>query len=53
MEDDIIINTLIETDWMNKDIEKLFIMRPKYLSGQLSHIKKDLEKIAQDPEYRF
>lgn len=51
-EDEIQIAVFFESDWFDADMEKFAIIRPNY-RGKLENIKSELEKIAEDTEYRF
>lgn len=51
--DDIQIDTLSKSDWMDTDIEKLIIIRPLNINTKFTIIKENLENIAKDPDYTF
>lgn len=51
--DDIQVDILSKSDWLNSDINNFVIIRPKNYLQKLELIKKDLIGIAEDPEYIF
>lgn len=52
--DEIIISELINTDWVDTDIETWVIIRPKKITPALSEvINNNFKTIANDPNYRF
>jgi len=51
--DDIQIAEFSKSDWFNSDIESFVIIRPKNYNGKFENVKEDLEKVAEDPDYRF
>ena len=52
-EDEILVENMSDTDWKDRAIEKLVVIRPHYTKGVLNRIKTNLVSIASDPEYRF
>ena len=52
-ENEILVENMSDTDWKDRAIEKLVVIRPHYTKGVLSPIKTNLVSIASDPEYRF
>ena len=51
--DDISVKTFSDSDWANSPPEKFVIIRPKNYLSKLDIIKKNLESIADDPNYVF
>ena len=47
------ISSLSTSDWNDKKIEKLVVLRPNYKVDQLRRIIDNLYQIAADPDYRF
>jgi len=50
---DIQINSLLQSDWMDSEIESWVIVRPKNIAGKFEVIKKDMTAIALDSGYSF
>ncbi len=51
--DEIRISNFSQSDWQDEQIESWVIIRPRNISNKIVRIKKDLENIANDPDYRF
>lgn len=51
--DDIQIDILSKSDWLNFDVNNFVVIRPKNYSQKIDAIKSDLINIAEDPEYIF
>jgi len=51
--DDIQIDILSKSDWLNFDVNNFVVIRPKNYSQKLDKIKSNLINIAEDPEYIF
>jgi len=51
--DDIQVAEFSKSDWFDSDIESFVIIRPKNYNGKFEKVKEDLEKVAEDPDYRF
>ena len=51
--DDIQIDILSKSDWLNFDVDNFVIVRPKNYSSKLDAIKTDLKNIAEDANYIF
>ena len=58
--DEIQIATLSRSDWLDRDIERLIVIKPDYKSkidglehDKLSHVRSSLIQIANDDDYRF
>lgn len=52
-ENEIQIESLSKSDWLNSDINDFVVIRPKNYMGKLNVIENDLKNIAEDPNYRF
>ena len=52
-ENEIKIIELSKSDWTSENIESFVVIRPNYPQGTLTTVTNNLEKIANDSEYRF
>ncbi|TRZ51798.1 hypothetical protein D4R99_03850 [bacterium] len=50
---DIQVATFSKSDWFDEEIESFVVIRPKKYNGKFENVKEDLEKVAEDPDYRF
>lgn len=53
IQDEVIQENLYTSDWMHLDMEKWFIVRPLFTQPYIKKIIKNLEDIANDPQYGF
>lgn len=44
---------LMNSDWMDVDIEEIVVIRPSYKKDSYRVISEELKSIANDPQYRF
>ena len=51
--DDIQISSFSKSDWLDPGIERWVIVRPRNIRSKFETIKRNLEHIANDPDYIF
>lgn len=52
-ENQIVINKLSRSDWMNEDMVNFVIFRPKNYNGKLGEITSYLKNVAYDPDFLY
>ncbi len=52
-ENQVKVNQLSQSDWLDEEMENFIIIRPKNKDQKINFITDGLKKIAEDPEYVF